>query len=365
MKTLLVVAGVVAALFLTIAQFGTAGWTRPPILAQQHGFRGTGMDQIQTKQGASALKVANEAPAPAEPASTDGDKAGATYQNVKVLQDVSTEQFNRIMTSITEWVAPEQGCTYCHNTENMADDSLYQKRVARRMLQMTQYINSEWKEKHVHEVGVTCYTCHRGQPVPKNVWFENPGLTAKGLTIPRNNGQNMASADVGLSSLPYNTLTDYLGKKDENESAIRVNATTALPETKGKPIQDAEKTYGLMMHMSQSLGVNCTYCHNTRAVSQWSQSTPQRVSAWYGIRMVRELNGDYLEPLKDTFPANRLGPKGDVPKVGCATCHNGQSKPLNGAKVIEPYPELAGKTLAENDAKPAGDDQKPAGEQPK
>ncbi len=63
MKTLLVVAGAVVALFLTIAQFGTAGWTKPPILAQQHGFRGTGMDQIQTKSGAAALKAANIAPA--------------------------------------------------------------------------------------------------------------------------------------------------------------------------------------------------------------------------------------------------------------------------------------------------------------
>ena len=74
---------------------------------------------------------------------------------------------------------------------------------------------------------------------------------------------------------------------------MRVNGTTALPESKGKPIQAAERTYGLMIHMSQGLGVNCTYCHNTRAISQWSQSTPQRVQAWHGIRMVRDLNAVY------------------------------------------------------------------------
>jgi photosynthetic reaction center cytochrome c subunit len=341
MKSLVVVAGVTVASFLTIAMLGTAGWSLPPIAAQQHGYRGTGMDQIQTKREAAADQAANQAPAPADPASPDGDKAGTTYQNVQVLKDLSTEQFNRVMTSITEWVAPEQGCTYCHNTENMASDDLYQKKVARRMLQMTQTINSEWKEKHVHEAGVTCFTCHRGQPVPKNIWFENPGPTAKGLTIARNNGQNMASAEVGLASLPYDTLTEFLGKKGLDDSAIRVNATTALPEGKGKSIQDAEKTYGLMMHMSESLGVNCTYCHNTRAMSQWPQSTPQRVYAWHGIRMVRALNGDFLEPLKGTFPENRLGPSGDVPKIGCGTCHNGQPKPLNGAHVIENYPELA------------------------
>ncbi len=95
-----------------------------------------------------------------------------------------------------------------------------------------------------------------------------------------------------------------------------------------------------MMHMSSALGVNCTYCHNTRAISNWSQSTPQRTLAWHAIRMVRDLNGDYIEPLTSTFPANRLGPTGDAPKLNCATCHNGQNKPLAGAHVVETYPEL-------------------------
>lgn len=340
MKTLLLVAAAVVAAFLTIAQFGTAGWTRPPILAQQHGFRGTGMDQIQTKAGAAALKAANVAPDPAEPVEQGSEKAGTTYENVQVLKDVSVEEFNRLMTSMTEWVAPEQGCTYCHNTENMADDSLYQKKVARRMIQMVQHINTSWKEKHVGEAGVNCYTCHRGQPVPKNIWFENPGPNYKTAFTPRNNGQNMASPSVGLASLPYDTLSEFFGKKDVDENLIRVNATTALPESKGKPIQAAEKTYGLMIHMSSALGVNCTYCHNTRAISNWSQSTPQRTLAWHAIRMVRDLNGDYIEPLTSTFPANRLGPTGDAPKLNCATCHNGQSKPLAGAHVVETYPEL-------------------------
>jgi photosynthetic reaction center cytochrome c subunit len=39
---------------------------------------------------------------------------------------------------------------------------------------------------------------------------------------------------------------------------------------------------------------------------------------------------DYLVPLTPVFPPHRLGPTGDVAKVGCATCHNGLQKPLNG-----------------------------------
>ncbi|KQO58210.1 MULTISPECIES: photosynthetic reaction center cytochrome PufC [unclassified Methylobacterium] len=359
MKTFFTVLAGSIAFFLTIAMVGLTDWDRPPLAVQQSGFRGTAMDQIHTRAGAAETKAANVAPAPADPAEPGEELAGATYENVQVLKNVSVNEFNRLMVSMTEWVSPEQGCTYCHNTENMADDSLYQKKVARRMLQMTQHINESWKDNHVGGTGVTCFTCHRGQPVPAHVWFTDPGPNRPGGFIARNNGQNLAKASVGLASLPYDTLTEYLADKTIDNNAIRVNATTALPTTKGKPIQDAEKTYGLMIHMSEGLGVNCTFCHNTRAISNWSQSTPQRTTAWHGIRMVRDINGNYLEPLTSTFPTARLGMLGDVPKVNCTTCHNGQSKPLNGAQVIGPYPELAKSTETASAADPAPADPAP------
>ena len=99
-----------------------------------------------------------------------------------------------------------------------------------------------------------------------------------------------------------------------------------------------------MMHISQSLGVNCTYCHNSRSFTDWDQSTPQRATAWYGIRMVRDLNNSYLDPLQGTFPPERLGPDGDGPKVSCATCHKGVYKPLFGAKMLADYAALSAPT---------------------
>ena len=95
-----------------------------------------------------------------------GPTRGRSYQNVKVLGDISTERFDHLMAEINQWVAPpEQGCNYCHNPENMASDEKYTKVVARRMMQMTQTINSRWSS-HVQQTGVTCYTCHRGNAVP-------------------------------------------------------------------------------------------------------------------------------------------------------------------------------------------------------
>ena len=107
-------------------------------------------------------------------------------------------------------------------------------------------------------------------------------------------------------------------------------------------IKQAEWTYSLMDHMSTSLGVNCSYCHNTRSFASWAESTPQRGTAWYGIRMARELNNNYLVPLTSTFPAHRKGATGDVAKVSCGTCHQGAYKPLNGVSMLKSHPELAG-----------------------
>ena len=96
-----------------------------------------------------------------------------------------------------------------------------------------------------------------------------------------------------------------------------------------------------MMHMSQALGVNCTFCHNSRSFTDWSQSPPQRATAWHGIRMVREVNNNYLVPLQGVLPPERLGPAGDAPKVNCETCHKGVNKPLQGVSMLADYAVLA------------------------
>jgi photosynthetic reaction center cytochrome c subunit len=282
---------------------------RPPMDSVQHGFRGTAMDQIYNPRFVAEELNANKIPLSLPRLPDVGAKAGAVYKNVKVLGNESVGNFTRLMASMTTWVAPTQGCAYCHNVNNMADDSLYTKVVARRMIQMVQHVNSGWKS-HVAETGVTCYTCHRGQPVPANIWFNNPG--------------------------PFDPFTPFL----EGDANIRIAAQQALPGTDRSSIKETDWTYSLMIHFSQSLGVNCTYCHNTRSFSDWSQSSPQRVTAWYGIRMARDLNNNYLDPLHSVFPTARLGAEGDSPKVNCATCHNGVYKPLFGVSMVKDFPEL-------------------------
>jgi len=301
----------------------------------QRGYRGTGMQQIYNPRIVAKELEANQIPAALPQLPDAGPKAGAVYKNVKVLGDESVGNFTRLMASITTWVSPAQGCAYCHDVNNMASDALYTKVVARRMIQMVQHVNADWKT-HVADTGVTCYTCHRGQPVPTNVWFNNPGPLQAGGMAQTPAGKNHPTKVAGDTSLPFDPFTPFL----EGDADVRVVSETALPGTDHKSIKQTEWTYALMMNFSQSLGVNCTYCHNTRSFTDWEQSTPQRATAWYGIRMVRDLNTNYLDPLHGTFPPARLGPGGDSPKVNCATCHNGVYKPLFGATMAKDFPEL-------------------------
>lgn len=309
----------------------------PPIDVVQRGYRGVGMNENYNPRLLARQEEANIVPAELPLASPAGPKAGEVYHNVRVLGDLSVGQFTRVMATITNWVAPKQGCAYCHAGANLASDALYTKVVSRRMLQMTRHINADW-QTHVQNVGVTCWTCHRGNSVPSQIWFTDPGPPHAGGVAQDWSGKNHPAAAINDTSLPADPFTPFL----LHDAQIRIQSETALPTNDYASIKQTDWTYALMIHFSQALGVNCTYCHNSREWRDWSQSTPQRVTAWYGIRMVRNLNNAYLQSIADVFPANRLGPTGDVPKINCATCHQGAFKPLYGADVLKDNPELAG-----------------------
>lgn len=311
---------------------------------EQVGFRGTAMVQINDPDSKAPV---GEIPAPPYELTAEmlaGQKSKEAYENVQVLGDVSVDEFNYLMQAMTTWIAPDgsdipnAGCAYCHNIENMASDEKYTKVVARKMLQMTRTINANWTPHFGNQenAGVTCWTCHRGNPVPKNVW--STAVPDPKQITGKKYGGNTPAPSVAYASLNYDPFTDYLAGKDN----IRVGGKAFPTKASNAAIQSTEKTYGLMMHMSQGLGVNCTFCHNSNNFAKWEDSRPQRVNAWYGIRMVRDVNNNYISALGDVWPANRRGPHGDPLKVNCATCHQGVNKPLGGAKMLKDYPALKG-----------------------
>ncbi|MCR9221210.1 MAG: photosynthetic reaction center cytochrome PufC [Alphaproteobacteria bacterium] len=340
LKAGLALIGVVAVSLLTIAMLIT--FERPPIDSTQIGYDGVGMVDHVNPRLEEEVQARNEPPFSLGAVPPGGRPAGEAYENVQVLADLSEDQFNHLMVGITNWVSPEEGCAYCHNLENLASDELYTKVVSRRMIQMTMTINSEYSD-HVGQTGVNCYTCHRGNNVPEYLWVEEDGPKAMAGVSASRQDQNVPTRIAGYSTMPYTALETLLTEPGAN---IRVATQSALPfvrEAGAAPppdIKDTEVTYSLMMNMSQGLGVNCTYCHNSRNWSSWEQSTPMRVTAWHGIQMAQDINANYLIPLQPVLPENRLGPAGDAPKANCETCHQGLALPMNGAPMLEDHPEL-------------------------
>jgi len=219
---------------------------------------------------------------------------------------------------MSTWVAGTGNCAYCHNVAAFQDDTLpngkplYTKLVARRMLQMTRNINGNYSQ-HVNNTGVTCYTCHLGKPLPNGLWF-------------------------------YSSQTDYLRHYLDRDGARVITQGVAPGNTNRSSVKQAEWTYALMISQSRSLGVNCTYCHNSRQFASWREAPPARVTAFHGILMLRDVNQNYLSPLQPVYPAVRLGSMGDAPKAQCVTCHNGAYKPLYGAQMAKDFPALWGRS---------------------
>ena len=311
-----------------------AACERPPPEITQVGFRGTAM---QTVDNPRAPEPEIGYPEALPPVPAGGPLAGDIYQNVQVLGHLTVGEFTRYMAALTSWVSPEQGCNYCHEGANFADDDLYTKVVSRRMMQMTTHINENWYS-HVGDNGVNCYTCHRGKNVPEYIWFTSD-YEPRGMNsyVGNRKGQNRPSESVAFSSLPEDPFTQFLTSPD-NPRARVAHTGPFPPEGGGTPWPKTEAVYGMMMNWSQSLGVNCTFCHNTRAFQSWETSTPQRMTAWHGQNMVRDLNHDYLIPLQPVYPDYRLGALGDAPKAYCSTCHQGVNKPLGGADAVSDYP---------------------------
>ncbi len=138
------------------------------------------------------------------------------------------------MAAITEWISPEAGCEYCPQRREPRRRQQVPKIVARKMLEMTRHINTAW-EAHVGRTGVTCYTCHRGNAVPANVWYKNPGPPeARGMARTET-GQNHPATVAGLASLPYDPFTTSTAIRPASACSPRRRCLRARASRSSRP----------------------------------------------------------------------------------------------------------------------------------
>jgi hypothetical protein len=92
--------------------------------------------------------------------------------NVKVLTGLYAQQFQEEMNLIVQGLGVT--CNTCHVRNNFASEEKPEKLKARQMLEMTKALNQkffpDYKPKDGESVlgRVTCYTCHKGETIPKN-----------------------------------------------------------------------------------------------------------------------------------------------------------------------------------------------------
>jgi len=324
-------------------------WTHPPVGGVQIAPPPASM--VQFSRGHIPEPVSLHAPAALPEVPASGASAASVYRNVKVLADVDAAEFMRLQRAMTQWVAPAQGCAFCHEGEDYASDAKPTKTAARLMLRMVRHINADWGQ-HVGRTGVTCYTCHRGAPIPAETWFPSVPNPGKPWVAKQENWRE--SAETVRKFFPDAGWQLYLLE----DTPISVQSTSALRGDTVAAQIVAKRVYEMMMQMSDGIGVNCGYCHNSRAFEDWSQSTPYRWSGFYGIRMTRDLNRNYLLALQEilpqtrerlnatrlpVIPARESGLQNGDGLVVCATCHYGQPRPLSGAALANTYPELEAK----------------------
>jgi hypothetical protein len=98
-------------------------------------------------------------------------------RNLKVLpKNISGDSLQMLMDEYTGSL--NVNCAFCHSpkyawqqnsTLDYTSDANHLKEVTRTMIQMTNEMNAEYMQtlpnKNVQMV--TCYTCHRGEPMPK------------------------------------------------------------------------------------------------------------------------------------------------------------------------------------------------------
>ncbi len=91
---------------------------------------------------------------------------------VKVLTGLLAPAFQDEMNYMVQALGVT--CGTCHVRGNFASDDNPKKITARRMLEMTRALNTQFFPDHKPQPGesvlgrVTCYTCHQGETTPKN-----------------------------------------------------------------------------------------------------------------------------------------------------------------------------------------------------
>ena len=122
---------------------------------------------IMMTYAVSVAPASGQAAAPAAPAAQKPQMSEDVFKNIQVLKGVPVDEFMDIMGFFAASLT--LNCTDCHGEESGGDWAKYAddpplKQTARKMILMVNAIN---KNNFAGVRDVTCFTCHRGDEIPK------------------------------------------------------------------------------------------------------------------------------------------------------------------------------------------------------
>lgn len=291
-------------------------------------------------------------------------QANPNTVNVQVLTGMTSAQ---IWTYMQQYVSGGLGvgCQYCHNLNNFASDEYPQKIAARNMLYLVNDVNAEfivnlpnWKGNYVQ-----CATCHNNQPnnmeavseqfiksVPSIPVTVDP-LDANGqpITDPAAKPAELQGQVNLQDSVLYYVYNYQVWRPYDPADPESGRGSLALTYGEGRTQDQVTINQNVMNHMGWSLGVGCTYCHNSRNFVAYEVNAPGLPNPQYGYN---KLKAQRMLQLTTWLQANwtnyGASPKETIPSLleggaselsyrliegqyynvpGCYTCHQGVNIP--------------------------------------
>ncbi len=278
------------------------------------------------------------------------------------------------MTSAQIWLYMQQyvsgglgvGCQYCHNINNFASDEYPQKLASRSMLYLVSDVNSQfivdlpnWKGNYVQ-----CATCHNNKPnnlesfgeqfvksVPNiPVIVEPLDEAGKPILDPAQKPEELRN-EIGLQDAVLYYIYNYqIWKPFDPAVPESGRGSLALTLDGGRTQDQVTINQNVMNYQSWSLGVGCTYCHNSRNFVAFEMTPAGNLANQaYGYNKLKTLRMMQLTTwLQDNWLNYGSLPKAGVPTEleggatrfsyqtldgqtynvpGCYTCHGGQIIP--------------------------------------
>lgn len=273
------------------------------------------------------------------PIALHGQQGARDTPPPKSLQVLSPDVQSSVMQTFN--VALGVQCVYCHVAGDFASDANPKKAIARTMLRMLKQVATHFPDtgndfEHSRYLAfpegkqyVTCYSCHRGMPIPVNTLpdWHGPDRAPEPGAPPAGGGRRGAGGQRGGGAAAR---------------GADAGAPASLPATRGTEnfknmvfLPRDVNTQFVMPAFRASIGVECNFCHvfgaqleRGHANERELDGNPKKLIARGMIGMLKEINAALFPDADvDIVLTAASEPPSGTHYVTCYTCHRGNHLP--------------------------------------